>query len=265
MLISTIVIGVIFFVYGTLLGSFINAWVWRTRHNKKINKGHSICPQCKHQLSARDLVPLFSYLALGGKCRYCKKKISPQYPVVELVTGGLFAGLYWHFSPNDALSWAILALWLVLTVFMVANAVYDARWYELPLKFTIPAAGTAILIFLLDGLRLGPAIAQQKFFVTVAFSGFFYLLWLVSRGKWMGDGDIGLAAIMGMVLVPPLLLIAALFAFDAAAVVSLGLIWSGKKSRKDIIAFGPFLIGGMYFGLFFGAAIAAWYSRLLLW
>lgn len=260
-----LVLTVVLFIYGTLLGSFINAWVWRTRHDKKINKGRSICPHCKHQLSARDLVPLGSYLMLRGKCRYCKKKISPQYPIVELVVGGLFAGLYLHFNPSDALSWAILALWLVLTVFMAANAVYDALWYELPLKYTIPAAGAAIMIFLLEGLRLGPAITQQKFFITVAFSGFFYLLWLLSRGKWMGDGDIGLAAIMGMVLVPAQLLIAALFAFDVAAVVSLGLIWSGKKSRKDIIAFGPFLIGGMYFGLFFGAAIVTWYSRLLLW
>lgn len=265
MLSWNVIIAVILFIYGTLLGSFVNAWVWRTRHDKKINKGRSICPHCKHKLSARDLVPVLSYMLLGGKCRYCKKKVSAQYPIVELIAGGLFAGLYVAINPHDLLSWLLLALWLGLTVFMLADATYDALWYELPLKFTIPAVGLAIAIFIVDGVRLGSAITQQKFFVTVAFSGFFYILWFVSKGKWMGDGDIGLAAIMGMVLTPVSLVVAALAAFNAGAVVSLGLIASGLKTRRDIIAFGPFLIGGMYFGLFFGSALAGWYTRLWLW
>lgn len=259
---STAAITFIFLIYGALLGSFVNAWVWRTRHNKKINQGRSICPHCKHKLSAKDLIPVLSYLMLGCKCRYCKAKISIQYPIVELISAILFAGLYLHFESVGGWGWLLLASWLAMTVFLIAAAVYDALWYELPIKFTVPAVAIAIIIFMLDGVRLGAPLAQQKLFITIAFSGFFYILWLLSKGKWMGDGDIGLAAIMGMVLMPSQLVVAALASFNAGAIVALILIMTGRKSRKDIIAFGPFLIGGMYFGLFFGQAIIDYYMRI---
>lgn len=263
MSVENLVVAIIFSIYGLLMGSFINAWVWRTKQNKKVNQGRSMCPHCKHKLAPKDLIPLISFIILGGKCRYCQKKISWQYPIVELITGVLFAWLYIFFKPVGGLGWVLLILWLAMTVFLIAAAAYDALWYELPLKFTIPAVVIAILIFMLDGVRLGAAMAQQKLFVTMAFAGFFYILWLFSKGKWMGDGDIGLAAIMGIVLTPTQLVVAALASFNAGAIISLGLIMSGKKSRKDIIPFGPFLIGGIYFGLFFGQAIANWYLGLV--
>ena len=89
-----IYIGFVFFLFGLVFGSFCNAWAWRIAHDESIAKGRSHCPECGHTLAAKDLVPLFSWIALKGKCRYCGKPISRRYPLVEAILGVYFLSVY---------------------------------------------------------------------------------------------------------------------------------------------------------------------------
>ena len=126
-------------VVGLILGSFVNALVWRMHEGLSVAHGRSMCPHCKHTLAARDLVPVFSWLMLRGKCRYCKKPISPQYPLVELATSGLFVASYiWWPSVFTGSQEAIFVLWLAILVGLVALAVYDIKWFLLPNKLIYP-------------------------------------------------------------------------------------------------------------------------------
>ena len=153
---------IVLFVLGLCLGSFINALVWRLHMqemgdrrlkldkkvpnsklqtpNYSVLKGRSMCPNCKHQLSAKDLIPVISWISLKGKCRYCKKPISWQYPLVELLTALLFI-LSWLFWPVElSASWQYLAFitWIIMLVGLVAMAVYDTKWMLLPDKILYP-------------------------------------------------------------------------------------------------------------------------------
>src|SRR3990167_681571 len=132
---------------GLVAGSFVNAWVWRRRQLeiKKQNRlsvvsGRSQCPDCGHQLSAKDLVPVISWLWLRGRCRYCKKPISRQYPIVELLTAAVFvlSYYYWPGGVETIGDWLSLSLWLLSLIGLVALAVYDSRWLILPNQIIYP-------------------------------------------------------------------------------------------------------------------------------
>src|SRR5476651_645529 len=131
---------VVLVVFGLCLGSFVNALVWRLHEQDKkqaknlsILNGRSMCPNCKHELAAKDLVPVLSWLSLRGKCRYCGKPISVQYPLVEMVTSGLFVASYlWWPEVLHGAQVAAFGLWLALLVGLMALLVYDLRWFLLP-------------------------------------------------------------------------------------------------------------------------------------
>ena len=110
-------------LYGLLIGSAINAIVWRLYAGKSWTRGRSMCPDCKHVLAAKDLVPVFSWLFLKGQCRYCRKKIHWQYPVVELVTAMLFVVSYVFLLPQTILSWVFFLIWLLFLTLMLIMAV----------------------------------------------------------------------------------------------------------------------------------------------
>src|SRR5579884_1106389 len=120
--------------FGLCLGSFVNALVWRVHEEKDWVKDRSQCPNCGHRLVAADLVPVLSWIALRGRCRYCKKPISAQYPLVELVGGLIFAlsYVYWPGGLHTAGAYVLFISWLVTSVGLLALTVYDARWMLLP-------------------------------------------------------------------------------------------------------------------------------------
>src|SRR3989344_8576881 len=134
------------FSLGLILGSFVNALVWRTYKKKAILKGRSQCVHCGHQLAPADLVPVLSWLVLGSRCRYCKKNISVQYPLVELGTAAVFAMSYvlW---PVDLVGgqWVLFTTWLAVSVGLLALAVYDLRFMLLPNKILYWAAAAAAI------------------------------------------------------------------------------------------------------------------------
>src|SRR4051812_40657220 len=122
------------FTLGLCLGSFINALIWRLHENKDWVKGRSQCPNCGHVLAAKDLIPVLSWLALRGRCRYCGRTISKQYPVVELLTGVAFAAsyLYWPETLSESGQKLLLITWLTSLVGLMALLVYDFKWMLLP-------------------------------------------------------------------------------------------------------------------------------------
>ncbi len=222
-----------------------------------------MCPHCKHQLAWYDLLPVVSWLLLRARCRYCRHSISAQYPLVELLNGLLWVGVSIVIAPIDIVSGAQFVLTAIIFSLMLAALVYDLQTMLLPVVFTLSSIVFALLLMALN-VYSGVPFSQlgNQLIAGGIFAGFFLLLWLVSRGAWIGDGDISLALLMGLVLSPSQVLIAAFFGFNLGAIVSVVLLVLKKKTRKDSIAFGPFLITGLYIGYFFGDVLTNWYLRL---
>ncbi len=250
-------------VLGLVFGSFVNAWVWRTAHERSVAKGRSICPNCKHQLAWYDLIPVLSWVSLRGKCRYCSKHISIQYPTVEILTAILFAALYWLINPITVIVWLELILLLAITVLLMAAFVYDARYMLLPEKFMLPAAGLGVMYLGLQALNLGWLALGPQLIALAIVLMLYTALWYFSKGKWLGAGDIRIVAVMGLLLAPKQLIVGLIAAYVIGAAWGVYLILAKDKTRKSKMAFGPFLIIGLYFGLFFGLQIANWYLSLI--
>jgi leader peptidase (prepilin peptidase)/N-methyltransferase len=271
-------------VLGLCFGSFVNALVWRVHEQSEqgskkkpnrsyldklsIRKGRSMCPHCKHELKAVDLLPVLSWVALRGKCRYCGKPISPQYPLVELLTAALFVGSY-HWWPVElqGLQVVLLALWLVLLIGLVALIIYDLRWMLLPNRLMYPLTAVAGLYALVTVLYApNHLMAAVNVILAVAVGGgIFYVLFQVSDGKWIGGGDVKLGWMLGLIAATPAR--SMLFIFLAAllgSLLSVPLLLSGRLKRNTNIPFGPMLIIGLIIVQLFGTAILHWYRRTFL-
>jgi len=269
------------FVFGTICGSFLNCVIYRLEIGESFLKGRSYCPHCKHVLTWQDLIPIFSFLILKGKCRYCHQKISWQYPLVELATGILFVStLIYFFSKtsilvNSAMTELTSIYYLVIACFLIIIFVYDLKHYIIPDKVIYPAIAIAFLYQLFKIWDLG-FVPNFEFrisnFQTLAnpllsaflASLFFLMIVLISQGKWMGVGDIKLAFLMGLILSFPNILVALFLAFFIGAIIGIGLIIARKKTLKSEIPFGPFLVSGTFLALFFGQKILDWYLNLFL-
>lgn len=278
-------------VLGLCLGSFVNAFVWRLREQdalkeakpkglgKKLRelsiaRGRSMCPDCQHRLTTLDLIPVASWIMLLGKCRYCKKPIAKQYPAVEL-SGGVLASASYYFWPYATNGWqvseiALFALWLLILVGFLALVIYDMRTYLLPDKIVQPLTCIAIAyVFIL-------AIVVQDSWLTVLYaavgaitiSGLFFVIYQVSKGKWIGGGDVKLGVTLGLLaggLLPALLLL-----FIASVSGTLygvyTMLRAGNRRLKNAqrIPFGPFLILACIITVLFSANIIDWYSDFIL-
>lgn len=259
------------FVLGICFGSFINAYVYRKDKNISI-KGRSFCPSCKKTLAWYDLIPVISYLTLTGKCRYCKKKISFQYPLVEILSGLSLVLLFWSFgiffnnSQNYILFVKILLLSLLSFVFVLVS-VYDAKFkYVLSNFVYIGITASLVLNFIIyyqqDSLHKSD---MMVYFSAIAIPvAVFYFLYKYSKEKWMGAGDVEVAALIGVFLDWPLTLISFYFSFFVASIYGLALIYLKKGKMKSAIPFVPFLISGIYFALAFGKIIITFYDKMFL-
>jgi prepilin signal peptidase PulO-like enzyme (type II secretory pathway) len=261
---------------GLCFGSFVNAFVWRFHElegNKKLSKkqkselsiihGRSICTHCRHELAWYDLLPVISWLSLKGKCRYCHKPISWQYPVVEISTAVLFvvSYLYWPYGLDWA-GWTLFGLWLVFLVGFMALIVYDLRWMLLPNRIVYA------LIALSIAQVVPKAIASGDTFdvVSGAFWGFatigllFYVLFQVSKGKWIGGGDVKLAFMIGILVGGPINSMLVLFISSVlGTVVSLPLMANKKLKISSRIPFGPFLLLATIIVYIFADRLSTWY------
>ncbi len=249
----------ILFVLGCCIGSFINAAEYRLAAGEGVVRGRSHCRNCSYTLAWYDLAPLLSFVILAGKCRSCKRAISWQYPAVELVTGLLFVAAYFLQRPAiEALQTAVLIRDLLVVSVAVFLFVYDYKYSLLPDAVTLPG----IIIFAASSLVFGMPWAAVL--IGILFGGGFFLLqYLVSRGKWVGDGDIRYGAMIGGLFGWPAVLVALFLSYIFGAVFGVGLLLSGRKQPGDAIPFGTFLSIGMLVTLWWGPALVAWYAQWL--
>ncbi len=254
----------IIFAFGITFGSFLNCAIHRLKTGENL-RGSSYCPACRHKLSPLDLVPLFSFFFLKGGCRYCDKKISFQYPAVELITGLLFLSVFIS-QPLEANLFTLGSLVSVLTItlFLVILFVYDLKHYIIPNRVIYPAIVFAFLFQIFENnLSITPDLGLAL--LSGLFSFLFFLgIYLATKGKGLGFGDVRYAAFMGLFLGFPEVLVGLFSSFLLGAFIGLVLIVSGLKSRKDMIPFGPFLVIGTFFAFFFGELIIDFYLNLLI-
>lgn len=242
------------FIFGLIAGSFLNCLIYRLETGQRMTK-RSFCPHCKHKLSWQDLIPLLSFLLLKGKCRYCKKRISLQYPLVEASTGILFLTIFWRFNFNLSLDFAF---WIFISCVLVLIFVYDIKHYIIPDKVIFPAIALTFLYKLFSDFHF--LIYNLLFSALFAFL-FFLTIILISRGKWMGFGDAKMAFFMGLLLGFPKILISLFFAFFIGGIIGIILLLSKKKKLKSEVPFGPFLTVGTFIAMFFGENLLNWYLK----
>jgi len=229
------------FLLGSCIGSFINVWSDRLPGGKSL-LGFSHCDYCQKQLSLFDLLPIFSFLLLKGKCRYCQKKLSIQYPLVEFFTGSIFAFyVFKHYLLTNELINVFLLPSLLICSILITILIIDYQNQIIP-----------------DELLIGLLIIICLFFPTLIFTNllgalggmsFFLIIYLLTKGRAMGYGDVKLVFILGLLLSPMVFLKTLYLAFLTGGAVSAILLLSKKANLKTAIAFGPFII--ISFLLFF--------------
>ncbi|MEI6532915.1 MAG: prepilin peptidase [Candidatus Roizmanbacteria bacterium] len=257
------------FIIGLFIGSFLNVLADRLS-NEETLRGRSHCDSCKHILGIFDLIPLFSFLFLKGKCRYCKKKFSWVYPFIELFTGVFFA-LTWYFTPLPTFTSALYditqqttlfsspllivqrLIYLIITSILIVIFFADIKYQIIPDEMQI---SFIIASFFLH-ITQHPSF---QFFGIQILSGLgvmtpILLIYLFTKGRGMGFGDVKFAFGMGFLLGIISGLFALYIAFITGAIIGVGLIFFGNKKLKSKIAFGPFLIIGVVVMFFGGSPI----------
>ena len=255
------------FIFGLIIGSFLNCVVWRLYKEESFLMGKSYCPHCRHSLSVWDLFPVLSYMFLRGKCRYCGKGISIQYPLVELATGLIFLFTYLHFGPVNVLfsfNFFQVLFWWIMSAFLMLIFVFDFKYYMIPDEVMYPSIilSTLWLLYSFSFGALGKADLFYAVVSALAAALFFFLIWLFSRGMAMGFGDVKLALLMGLLLGFPAIIPGLFLGFLFGAIIGSVLVLSRKKGFRSEIPFGPFLILGLAVSLFCGDKIINWYLSL---
>lgn len=251
------------FIFGLATGSFLNCVVYRLelkefeKEKRSFLRGRSFCPSCKHVLAWYDLIPVISFFILLAKCRYCSRRISIQYPIVEILTALLFLFIFLFFD-----NLLFVCFLFLISCFLIITFVFDLKHYIIPDSVIF----SAIAITLIYRICATSSIAQILPFVfsAIGAAAFFFTIHAISKGKWLGFGDVKLVFFMGLFLGWPEILPALFFSFFIGAIIGIILILFKKKGLKSEIPFGPFLILGTYIGLFWGKEIIDWYLRLII-
>ncbi len=238
-----LIFSLLIFILGLFVGSFLNVFVDRTKNGESFIKGRSHCDNCNKDIAWYDLIPVFSFLFLKGKCRYCKKSLSFYYPIVEVSTGVLFLSTVFFLNLGSEFSF-LMMYWLLLASFLLITFFIDLKYGIIPDKIIYPAVLMASIFILI----VSPHAFLYYLLCGLGAAIFMYLL-----SFWgMGGGDIKLSFLMGIVLGFPKIILALYLAFLTGAVAGVILIlWRKKKLRGSTIPFGPFLVLGTFLSLFF--------------
>lgn len=291
------------YILGICLGSLTKVIADRSLTNRTF-WGRSYCEVCKKQLVWYDLFPIFSYLFLRGKCRYCKKKLSIGYPLVELLMGFLVAYVFGKIVPGNflELGWQDQFLVFLSVVFycsalivLVAVFITDFKTGFIPDRITYPALWTVFILLIISssakiyflyealnasviGKYLLPPSSSYFYqhsldilqpllmgcLMAVLIGFFFYILIIFTKGKGMGGGDLKLGVFLGLVFGFPYSLVALMMSFLLGSLFGIGLILTGKKKFGQTIPFGPFLSLAGIISIFWGGQILGWYLSLKL-
>ena len=240
---------IIIFVFGLVIGSFINVCICRIPRKESIVNKRSHCESCGYQLKWYDLIPVFSYLYLGGKCRNCKAKISVQHLVIEVLNGALYLLVFFVCGVSvESL------LYCLLFSALLALSVIDFRTFEIPVDFNY-------FIGVLGIIRVITDIQNWSEYVIgfVAVSAFLYLLYILSKGRAIGGGDIKLMAACGLLIGWKLIILAFLLGCIVGAVIHV--IRMRVSGEEHVLAMGPYLSLGVMIAALWGNAFLSWYLQ----
>lgn len=246
-MLPTVLLYIIIFLYGIVIGSFLNVCIYRIPKQENIVKIRSHCMHCGYQLRWYDLVPVCSYLWLRGKCRSCKQKISVQYPIVELLNGALYCIVFAVYGISvEALLFALLASALIIL------SVIDLRTYEIPV-------GINLFILALGLIRIATDYTRWSDYAVgfLLVSGFLYLVYLVTGGRGIGGGDIKLMAVSGLLLGWKQILLAFVMGCIIGSVIHIARM--RVSGQGHMLAFGPYLSIGILISALAGDRMIAWY------
>jgi len=283
------VVVVVLGILGLVIGSFAGAQVWRLRAKQLVedrqagepydkheyrqlveltkHKGtddRSRCLHCKHQLAWYDLLPLVSWLSTGGRCRYCHTPIGWFEPLIEIGMAAFFVSsfLLWPMPLNTMLAMIQFGVWLVAGSMLVILFVYDTKWFLLPDKIVFPLMAVAFIFALLGlvGDPNMPIAALNVGGAVLILAGLYFVLWVVSQGRWIGFGDVKLGVILGLLVGSWQLALLTLFLANliGTLIVLPGLL-TKKLSRTTQVPFGPMLIAACVIAVLFGESIIQWY------
>lgn len=253
---------VLSFILGIVIGSFLNVCIYRLPRHESISDGYSSCPGCGTRLTVVDLVPVFSYLFLRGKCRHCKAHISCQYPIVEMLTGVLFVLLYVKFGLSIQLPFYAALISLLITI----------TWIDF--KHMIIPNGIVIVGLVIGAIQLAvtfftDALGHWSEYVIGFFAGGLPLFLVacfctyILKKDALGGGDIKLMAFAGLITGWRLMIPSYFIGIMAGAIVGVIALSTRKKQRGDEIPFGPFLSIGIIISIFAGNELIDWYLGLL--
>ena len=241
----------IIFLYGIVIGSFLNVCIYRIPLGQSLSKERSHCMSCGYQLRWFDLVPLFSWLALGGKCRKCKAPISPQYPIIEGVNGVLYLLIFVVNGFN-----LVSVLYCLMASALLALSVIDFRTFEIPFGFNVFIAGLGVI-------RLCTDLSNWTNYVIgfFAVSAVLELLLILSKGRAIGGGDVKLMAAAGLLLGWKLIILAFFIGCILGSVIHI--IRMKVSHAEHVLAMGPYLSAGVLISALWGTQFINWYFGFL--
>lgn len=242
----------IVFLYGIIIGSFLNVCIYRIPNKESVAKQRSHCMTCGHRLAWYDLFPVFSYVFLKGRCRYCQTKISMQYPLIECING---LGYVWIFMVNGISLLCVIEC-LAFSALIVLSVI-DWRTFEIPAGINGFLLFLGIAATLLDGEHV-----WNHLIGAVCVSGFLAILYYATKGRGMGGGDVKLMAVAGLLLGwQKILLALGLGSILGSVIHIMRMKMSGVEHR---LAFGPYLSAGIILAMIHGDSLINWYLSLFI-
>lgn len=259
---------VFLFILGLIVGSFLGVVIFRLPRGLTLG-GRSFCDHCKKVIPWRQNIPLFYFLYSGGRCAICKGRVSPVYPFVEALTGASFVllGFLWFEAPGlgpastigRSLGFLYFPLLLALVSAFVAFTFIDWEFQILPDELLL-SVGAIVALVLLS--LPSPSLFVNLFWGFATFA-FFLVIYLLTRGRGMGFGDVKLSFLLGSLLGFPQVLVFLFLSFLTGAASGIVLVFLGRAKFGKPVPFGPYLLGSSLASLFYGEMIFNWYMGLL--
>lgn len=240
----------IIFILGLLIGSFLNVCIYRIPKEESVAYPPSHCFSCNATLRPIDLIPVFSFILTKGKCRYCSEKISIQYPIVEILNGLLYLILYMKFSLS-----ILFIRYAILSSILIVASFIDYKYKIIPDEINLFAFICFIMLNIVYNYNSN---FLNGIIGLIIGGGLFLLIAVISKGA-MGGGDVKLMGVIGLSVGWKYILLITLLSFVIGAIISILLLILRIKSRKDYIAFGPFIAVSAVITLLFGSEIINWY------
>lgn len=245
---------ILIFLFGLFIGSFLNVCISRIPSGESIAYPPSHCSHCNSSLKSLDLVPIFSYVLLKGRCRYCKSKISLEYPFMELITGFLFALLYLKFG----LSFNLIK-YIIFTSLAIVIGIIDFKTQDVYVSITIAGFVFGAILTLIEKILYNHSVMDNLLGALIPAA---VISLIVFTTKGMGEGDIEIAALCGLFLGLKLSVLMILLSFVLGGVVGGLLIIFKIKDKKDYMAFGPYIVIATFLSIMWGNDIILWYFLL---